>query len=339
MGIYLVDLFGNEMLLHARRRAASTRCRWRRASAAGDSLGGRSGQDGRHVLRGRRVPRHGHGGRRARARSSGCASSNRPRNASGPARPGTAAPGQQAPGHGLGRLQQQADPGHRAGRRRRQRVLLRPGRHVRLLPAARRGGADGPVDAERHDRPAGRDRPAASAATRGRRSAVPAGRLPRQCARAADRGPRARPGTVRRGNFSYMAEVQPVFDKHCVALPRLRQGGRREAQPLPATWAGLQHVVRRVAQRRLRARRRRRAAPRSRRRRRWGIARQPPRQGAAPGHGKPEIDRAGASGRARRSTAILTWIDINAPYYPEYARRTPATNTVARRWNRLKWSV
>ncbi len=32
-------------------------------------------------------------------------------------------------------------------------------------------------------------------------------------------------------NFSYLAEVQPVFDEHCVALPRLRQAGGQEAQP------------------------------------------------------------------------------------------------------------
>ena len=48
--------------------------------------------------------------------------------------------------------------------------------------------------------------------------------------------------------FSYTAEVQPVFDKHCVAVPRLRQDGGQEAQPGRRPGADLQRFLRRAAE-------------------------------------------------------------------------------------------
>jgi hypothetical protein len=42
------------------------------------------------------------------------------------------------------------------------------------------------------------------------------------------------------------------------------------------------------------------------------------------GHGKPEIDRRVKLDR-ESFDRIVTWIDINAPYYPEYAAVPTAT--------------
>ena len=156
MGIYLLDIFGNEILVHVEGPGCFNP---QAAGCAGQApahpLAHRPQQDGRILLRIERVSRHRHGQdqaghgqatpRRRVARETilDATRLGRRHRAAGA-------------GHGLERLQQQGHRRHRTCRGRWQRLLRRPGRQVRLLPTARREGHARAVDAERHDRAAGR---------------------------------------------------------------------------------------------------------------------------------------------------------------------------------------
>ena len=118
-------------------------------------------------------------------------------------------------------------------------------------------------------------------------------------------------------NFGYLAEVQPVFDKHCV---RCHDYGQEAGQKLNlAGDLGLPFNTSYVELRKKKyvqvpgAGPTQTLLPRS-----WGSSVSRLAEVVLNGHGKPEIDQdinLDAEARER----ILTWIDINAPYYPEYA--------------------
>jgi hypothetical protein len=118
-------------------------------------------------------------------------------------------------------------------------------------------------------------------------------------------------------NFGYLAEVQPVFDKHCV---RCHDYGQEAGQKLNlAGDLGLPFNTSYVELRKKKyvqvpgAGPTLTLLPRS-----WGSSVSPLAEVVLNGHGKPEIDqdiKLDVESRDR----ILTWIDINAPYYPEYA--------------------
>jgi len=125
-------------------------------------------------------------------------------------------------------------------------------------------------------------------------------------------------------SFSFMAEVQPVFDKHCVAChdfdkpagKKLVLAGDRDAffnaaytelwrtkyiRPIGAGSAGIQQAYS------------------------WGSHPSPlvkvlreghPADGKGPGRDKLKLDK-------ESFDRIVTWIDINAPYYPTYDSAYP----------------
>ncbi len=118
-------------------------------------------------------------------------------------------------------------------------------------------------------------------------------------------------------NFSYLVEVQPVFDRSCVAChdfgkepgKKLNLAGdlnagfntsyveiRRKGY-VQVVGAGPAQVL----------------MPMS-----WGSHLSRLAEILAQGHGKPEIDRQVKLSR-EDFDRVVTWIDINAPYYPEYA--------------------
>ncbi len=117
--------------------------------------------------------------------------------------------------------------------------------------------------------------------------------------------------------FSYAAEVQPVFDKHCVSC---HDYGKEAGAKL--NLAGDRNPVFNTSYTELRGKRYVQVvgagpypvqAPLS-----WGSHASPLAEVLLEGHGDAEIDdqvRLDAEGFDR----IVTWIDINAPYYPEYA--------------------
>ena len=75
-------------------------------------------------------------------------------------------------------------------------------------------GHDGPIDAQRDDRPAGRD----DRLRRLPRGTPHGGRRRRPAPLAVQRPPqRLEPWYGPPRKFNYLAEVQPVFDKHCVS--------------------------------------------------------------------------------------------------------------------------
>ena len=118
-------------------------------------------------------------------------------------------------------------------------------------------------------------------------------------------------------NFGYLAEVQPVLDKHCV---RCHDYGQEAGQKLNlAGDLGLPFNTSYVELRKKKyvqvpgAGPTQTLLPRS-----WGSSVSPLAEVILKGHGKLEIDqdiRLDAESRDR----VLTWIDVNAPYYPEYA--------------------
>ena len=119
-------------------------------------------------------------------------------------------------------------------------------------------------------------------------------------------------------NFGYLAEVQPVFDKHCV---RCHDYGQEAGQKLNlAGDLGLpfNHVLRRVAKEEVRAGSGRRPDPDAPAAQ-LGVVGQPPgRSDSARGTASRRLIRTSSWMRKSRDR-VLTWIDINAPYYPEYA--------------------
>jgi hypothetical protein len=117
--------------------------------------------------------------------------------------------------------------------------------------------------------------------------------------------------------FSYTAEVQPVFDKHCAACHNVD-----EAAGEKLNLAGDLGLVFNASYVDLRSRRlvnvvgagpHQVQMPKS-----WGSHASRLANVLLEGHGKPEID-ALVKLDAESFDRIVTWIDLNAPYYPEYA--------------------
>jgi hypothetical protein len=148
----------------------------------------------------------------------------------------------------------------------------------------------------------------------GRRGTVPV--VPE---RTALRRPASRPrpwyGPPR--TFNYLAEVQPVFDRHCVEC---HDYGKESGEKLNLAGDLLMNFNTSYAE--LRGKRYVRVVgagpyrvqmPGS-----WGSHASPLVRVLLEGHGDAEIDR---QVRLERDEfdRIVTWIDINAPYYPEYA--------------------
>jgi hypothetical protein len=117
--------------------------------------------------------------------------------------------------------------------------------------------------------------------------------------------------------FSYTAEVQPVFDKHCVSC---HDYGKDDGQKL--NLAGDLGVVFNTSYCELRGKDFVRVVgagptdiqpPKS-----WGSHASRLAKIVLEGHGKPEID---AKVKLDRESVdrVLTWIDINAPYYADYS--------------------
>jgi len=118
-------------------------------------------------------------------------------------------------------------------------------------------------------------------------------------------------------NFNYLAEVQPVFDRHCLSC---HDYGRPAGKVL--NLAGDLGLIFNTSYVELRSKRYVRVVgagptttqpPLS-----WGSHASRLVEVLLDGHGDPQIDA-----RIRLSREdfdrIVTWIDINAPYYPEYA--------------------
>jgi hypothetical protein len=117
--------------------------------------------------------------------------------------------------------------------------------------------------------------------------------------------------------FGYLAEVQPVLDKHCV---RCHDYGQEAGKKL--NLAGDLGLIFNVSYVELRSKGHVRVVgagpapvqnPRT-----WGSYVSPLAKMLLEGHKDPEINRQVALGR-EAIDRLLTWIDINAPYYPEYA--------------------
>ena len=118
-------------------------------------------------------------------------------------------------------------------------------------------------------------------------------------------------------NFGYLTEVQPVLDRHCVAC---HDYGKPAAKKL--NLAGDLNACFNTSYVELRVKNYVRVVgagpaevqlPKT-----WGSHASPLVQVLLEGHGKPEIDCRVKLDR-ESFDRIVTWIDINAPYYPEYA--------------------
>ena len=117
--------------------------------------------------------------------------------------------------------------------------------------------------------------------------------------------------------FSYTAEVQPVFDKYCTSC---HDYGKPAGEKL--NLAGDLGLVFNTSYVELRRKNYVRVVgagpsqvqmPKS-----WGSSVSRLTKYLREGHGDPEIDRQVRPDR-EAIDRVLTWIDINAPYYPEYA--------------------
>ncbi len=117
--------------------------------------------------------------------------------------------------------------------------------------------------------------------------------------------------------FNYVAEVQPVFDKHCVEC---HDYGKEEGEKLKL--AGDLGLVFNTSYVELRSKKYVEVPgagpfqvlpPKS-----WGSHASPLVKILLEGHDDPEIDeKAGLDPEG--FDRIVTWIDVNAPYYPDYA--------------------
>jgi len=139
----------------------------------------------------------------------------------------------------------------------------------------------------------------------GRRTATAPGRLPAALGRPPSR---LEPWYGPPRNFSYLAEVQPVFDKHCVEC---HDYGQEAGEKL--NLAGDLGLIFNTSYVELRGKDYVRVAgagpadvlpPKS-----WGS------------HASPLVDRLIRKHDLDKESfdRIVTWIDVNAPYYPEYA--------------------
>jgi hypothetical protein len=118
-------------------------------------------------------------------------------------------------------------------------------------------------------------------------------------------------------NFNYLAEVQPVFDRHCVAC---HDYGRPEGEKL--NLAGDLGLVFNTSYVELRSKKYVNVPgagpyyvllPKS-----WGSHASRLAEVLVKGHGDEEIDRQ-VELTPEDFDRIVTWIDVNGPYYPEYA--------------------
>ncbi|HJN08184.1 MAG TPA: hypothetical protein QF564_05795 [Pirellulaceae bacterium] len=127
--------------------------------------------------------------------------------------------------------------------------------------------------------------------------------------------------------FNYMAEVQPVFDKHCVSCHDYgKEGGKR------LNLAGDAGLIFNTSYVELRSKNYVRVPgagpatilpPRT-----WGSHVSPLVSVLLNGHKDQQIDK-GITLDKQSFDRIVTWIDINAPYYPDYASAYPG-NTYGR---------
>jgi hypothetical protein len=117
--------------------------------------------------------------------------------------------------------------------------------------------------------------------------------------------------------FNYLAEVQPVFDRHCVSC---HDYGKEEGEKL--NLAGDLGTVFNVSYVELRSKKYVKVPgagpfqvlpPKS-----WGSHASRLAEVLLTGHGDPQIDEK-IKLDPESFERIITWIDINAPYYPEYA--------------------
>jgi hypothetical protein len=149
----------------------------------------------------------------------------------------------------------------------------------------------------------------------GRRSAVPArGQVPA----AMRRGPSTpAPWYGPPRLFGYLAEVQPVLDRHCVTC---HDSGQEAGKKL--NLAGDLGLIFNVSYVELRSKGHVRVVgagpapvqmPRT-----WGSYVSPLAKVVLEGHKDPEVNQKVALDH-EAIDRLLTWIDINAPYYPEYA--------------------
>ena len=148
----------------------------------------------------------------------------------------------------------------------------------------------------------------------GRRTSIPQRDLPL----AARREPsKLRPWYGPTRKFNYLSEVQPVFDRHCVSC---HDYGKEDGKKL--NLAGDLGLVFNLSYVELRSKRYVKVPgagpyqvqpPKS-----WGSHASRLAEVLLNGHGDPQIDdqiKLDREGFDR----IITWIDVNAPYYPEYA--------------------
>ena len=122
-------------------------------------------------------------------------------------------------------------------------------------------------------------------------------------------------------NFNYLAEVQPVLDRHCV---RCHDFGPEAGKKL--NLAGDLGLIFNTSYVELRGKGYVRVIgagpPEVLPPKTWGSHASPLAKVLLEGHKDPEIDREVRLDR-EAIDRVLTWIDINAPYYPEYATAYP----------------
>jgi hypothetical protein len=152
----------------------------------------------------------------------------------------------------------------------------------------------------------------------GRRSATSVAQSPKAARRAPSRleswyGPPR--------NFSYLAEVQPVLDKHCVSCHDYGQPAGKKLN-----LAGDVGLIFNTSYVELRTKGYVRVVgagpPEVLPPKHWGSHTSPLAKTLLAGHGDAEIDRKVKLDR-EAIDRIVTWIDINAPYYPEYSTAFP----------------
>jgi len=151
-----------------------------------------------------------------------------------------------------------------------------------------------------------------------RRAAAPVARLASAVRRAPSR-PEPWHGPPRL--FNYLAEVQPVFDRHCVACHDFGQEGGKKLN-----LAGDLGLIFNTSYVELRSKGYVRVVgagpPEVLPPKTWGSHASPLVKVLLAGHQNPEIDRQVKLDRESLER-IITWIDINAPYYPDYATAYP----------------
>ncbi len=124
--------------------------------------------------------------------------------------------------------------------------------------------------------------------------------------------------------FGFMAEVQPVFDKHCVSCHDYGQEAGKKLNLAPDRLDRLQHGLQRILAQGLRPLRRRR----------------PGRDPARPTPGAPTPARLAREIRQptipehediqlsqEEFDRVMTWLDLNGVYYPTYACAYPNSLT------------